>query len=155
MEPENNVIKRKLYRSRGDRIIAGVCGGLGEYFTIDPILVRLIFVLLAIMGGHGVLLYLLLAIIVPLEPGENVDVNRKEKIKEFATGVQAGVQRVARDLKENRSWFSNPRHLAGSIILFIGFAALFSQMFPEYWLGWEVMWPVLLLLIGLYIIIGK
>lgn len=154
-QEENIVIKRKLYRSREDRIITGVCGGLGEYFTVDPILIRLVFVLLAIMGGHGILLYLLLAIIVPVQPGESVNVDRKGKIKEFAAGVQAGVQSVARDLKENKSWFSNPRHLAGSIILFIGLAAMFSQMFPEYWLGWEIMWPILLLFIGAYIIISK
>ena len=155
MDKEEVVVKKKLYRSRRDRIVAGVCGGLGEYFNVDPILIRLVFVLLSIMGGHGILLYLLLAIIIPVEPGEAISVDRAEKFKEFAAGVQAGVQSVARDLKENKSWFSNPRHLAGSIIMFIGLAALFSQMFPEYWLGWEVMWPVLLLFIGLYIIISK
>ena len=58
-------MQRKLYRSRNDSRIAGVCGGLGEYLDIDPTLVRLIFVLLALMGGHGVLLYIVLWLIVP------------------------------------------------------------------------------------------
>lgn len=58
-------MQRKLYRSRNDSRIAGVCGGLGEYLDIDPTLVRLIFVLLALTGGHGVLLYIILWLIVP------------------------------------------------------------------------------------------
>ena len=58
-------MQRKLYRSRNDSRIAGVCGGLGEYLDIDPTLVRLIFVLLALTGGHGVLLYIILWLLVP------------------------------------------------------------------------------------------
>ncbi len=56
---------KKLYRSDTNRKIWGVCGGLGEYFDIDPVLVRIIFVVLALSGGSGLLLYILLAILVP------------------------------------------------------------------------------------------
>jgi phage shock protein PspC (stress-responsive transcriptional regulator) len=50
-------------------MIAGVCGGLGKYLGIDPTLIRLVFALLVVFGiGSGILLYLILAIIVPLEP---------------------------------------------------------------------------------------
>ena len=59
---------KKLYRSRHDKFLAGVCGGLGEFLGIDPTLVRLIFVLLAILAGHGILIYLIMWIIVPPEP---------------------------------------------------------------------------------------
>jgi phage shock protein C len=59
---------RRLYRSRDERMIAGVCGGLGEYFSIDPTLVRVLFVVAAVVGGWGLLAYLLLLIIVPLTP---------------------------------------------------------------------------------------
>ena len=59
---------RKLYRSRSNRKLAGVCGGLAEYFTIDTTLVRVLFVVLAVMGGPGVLAYLLLWILVPEKP---------------------------------------------------------------------------------------
>lgn len=61
---------RRLYRSRTDLMIGGVCGGLGEYFAVDPTLVRLFFVLLTLAGGSGVLLYLLLWIIIPPRSGE-------------------------------------------------------------------------------------
>ncbi len=60
---------RRLHRSRTNRMIAGVCGGLGEYFNINPTLVRLLFVLLLIPGGvPGPLVYILLWILLPEEP---------------------------------------------------------------------------------------
>jgi phage shock protein C len=59
---------RKLYRSKTDRKVAGVCGGLAQYFNIDPTLIRVLFVVLAILGGSGLVLYLALWIIVPTEP---------------------------------------------------------------------------------------
>jgi phage shock protein C len=64
---------RKLYRSQNDRMIAGVCGGLGKYFHIDATLVRLIFIILLFLGGHGFLIYLIMWIIVPAEPQLIVD----------------------------------------------------------------------------------
>ncbi|MBZ0300933.1 MAG: PspC domain-containing protein [Anaerolineae bacterium] len=61
---------RKLYRSRHDRQIAGVCGGLAEYFNLDPTLIRLIFVLITFLGGPGLVLYIIMAIVVPEESDE-------------------------------------------------------------------------------------
>ena len=55
----------RLYRSTENKMIAGVCGGLAEFFGLDPTLVRLVFVILALLGGHGLLVYLILWIIVP------------------------------------------------------------------------------------------
>ena len=59
---------RKLYRSRTNRQVAGVCGGLAQYFNIDATLIRVLFVLLAVLGGSGLVLYLAMWIIVPKEP---------------------------------------------------------------------------------------
>lgn len=59
---------RKLYRSRNDVMLAGVCAGLAKYFSMDPTVVRLIFVLLLLLGGNGILIYLILWIIMPQEP---------------------------------------------------------------------------------------
>lgn len=63
-------VTKKLYRSRTERWLAGVCGGLGKYFGIDPTLVRVIFVLFALTFGSGFLIYLVLWIVIPLEPLE-------------------------------------------------------------------------------------
>ena len=59
---------RKLYRSKTNRQLAGVCGGLAEYFNLDATLIRVLFVLLAVLGGSGVVLYVAMWIIVPKQP---------------------------------------------------------------------------------------
>jgi phage shock protein C len=59
---------KKLYRSRTERWFAGVCGGLGNYFAIDPTLVRVIFVILSLTFGSGLLIYLVLWLLIPNEP---------------------------------------------------------------------------------------
>lgn len=58
---------KKFYRSRNDKVIAGVCGGLAEYFNMDPVLVRIGFVIFAIFGP-GLFAYLILALLVPEKP---------------------------------------------------------------------------------------
>jgi phage shock protein C len=59
---------RKLYRSTSDRKLAGVCAGLARYFNVDATLIRVLFVVLAVLGGSGLILYLALWIIVPKQP---------------------------------------------------------------------------------------
>ena len=59
---------RKLYRSKTNRVLAGVCGGLAEYFGLDATLIRVLFVLLAVLGGAGLVLYVAMWIIVPNQP---------------------------------------------------------------------------------------
>ena len=60
---------KRLFRSREERMLFGVCGGIGEYFNVDPTLIRLVFVALIFLGaGGGLLLYLVMAIIVPEKP---------------------------------------------------------------------------------------
>jgi phage shock protein C len=59
---------RKLYRSRTDRKLAGVCGGLAQYFNLDATLIRVLFIVLAVLGGAGLVIYLAMWIIVPNDP---------------------------------------------------------------------------------------
>jgi len=61
-------MKKRLYRSSDERMIWGVCGGIAKYFDVDPTLIRLIAVLTLFIGLIGILVYIILAIIVPLEP---------------------------------------------------------------------------------------
>ncbi|ADU27698.1 PspC domain-containing protein [Ethanoligenens harbinense] len=63
-------MEKRLYRSRTQRMLAGVCGGIAEYFNIDPTLIRLGWVIFACMGGTGVLAYIIAAIVIPLSPVE-------------------------------------------------------------------------------------
>jgi len=59
------MVKKKLYRSKKSRIIGGVCGGIGEYLKVDPVLIRLIWVVGALMWGAGIFAYLVAWIIIP------------------------------------------------------------------------------------------
>ena len=59
---------KKLYKSSTDKKIAGVCGGIAEYFNIDPTLVRLGWVVFCALGGSGILAYIIAAIIIPRNP---------------------------------------------------------------------------------------
>lgn len=61
---------KRLYRSRTDRMLAGVCGGIAKYFEIDPTLVRLFWLIATFAGGSGILAYIIAAIVIPLEPIE-------------------------------------------------------------------------------------
>ena len=61
-------LRKRLYRSRNDRRLAGVCAGIADYLGVDVSLVRIAWVLFAIAGGPGVLLYIIMAAIVPEEP---------------------------------------------------------------------------------------
>ena len=67
-EPTTMNTKRMLYRHPTDKVIGGVCGGIAEYFGIDPTVVRLIWALFSLMGGCGILAYIIAAIIIPRNP---------------------------------------------------------------------------------------
>ena len=61
-------MSKKLYRSRTNRMLAGVCGGLADYFGVDPTIVRILMVLFALAGGPGLILYIILMLIIPESP---------------------------------------------------------------------------------------
>ena len=68
VEGENNMSTKKLYRKPKDQMIAGVCAGLADYLGLDVSIVRLLFVLLFFFGGNGILIYVILWILIPVEP---------------------------------------------------------------------------------------
>ncbi|MBD3275768.1 MAG: PspC domain-containing protein, partial [Candidatus Marinimicrobia bacterium] len=101
---------KRLYKSRKDRVIAGVCGGVGEYFEIDPVLIRIIWALLAILGGSGIIAYIIGMIIIPERPKEDIP-------DDFE---------VEEERKNNRK---TSQTVWGIILIGIGLIVLFQQ-FP-------------------------
>lgn len=73
---------KRLYRARTQRMIAGVCGGIGDYYNIDPVVVRLIFVIFAFANGLGILVYLIGMIIIPEEPIPAAEATHERTSKE-------------------------------------------------------------------------
>jgi phage shock protein PspC (stress-responsive transcriptional regulator) len=84
MKGGKSVMKKKLYRSEKDHMIAGVCGGIAEYFDVDATLVRLLTGLSVILGGAGVVAYIIAWIIIPKNPEQFSDdkFDKKEESKE-------------------------------------------------------------------------
>jgi phage shock protein PspC (stress-responsive transcriptional regulator) len=93
----------KLYRSETDKIIGGVCGGLGEYLGIDSTVVRLVFVLLGLASGSGLLMYFILWIIMPTETTIDWEASEvaKEGVKEVKKNVKNAVKAVKKDVKSD------------------------------------------------------
>jgi len=125
---------RRLYKSRRDKMIDGVCGGIAEYLNVDPTIIRLVFVVLAFLGGTGVVLYLAGMILMPVNPAH------------LSVGVE-GYQR--REKNSGLLW--------GSILVVLGIVLLLSNLgvfaFYRVWeMSWGIVFAVLLILIGLAII---
>jgi len=146
-----------LYRSRADKILFGVCGGLAKYFDLDASLFRVLFVLLSLANGLGIIVYLAMAILVPLEPGEPVMVNRNEKIKEFAAEVGQKTKAFAAEINFDQSKKINSRNAIGIAIIAIGVILLLKQVAPFMidWINWRLIWPVLIILLGVYLVFMK
>ena len=135
--------RKNLYRSDTNKVIGGVAGGLGEYYDIDPTIIRIVFILLAVYGGSGIFIYLILWLLIPKKSQGHVDANKA--IKENLAEMQS----TARDLaKEN-----NSRKIVGIFLLVFGFVFLLDN-FGVIDLGsiWRF-WPVMLIIGGYLILV--
>lgn len=128
-----------LYRSRTDTMVAGVCGGLGQYLGIDPVVIRLFFVLLTLGGGSGVLIYLICWIVMPLE-GEA----QRTGVDEIAVQTRKlGAEMTA----AARTPHPQAALLIGAALMLFGTVALL-RTFGMPWVGWlelNTLWPLLLI----------
>lgn len=158
--------ERRLYRSRTDRMIWGVCGGLAKYFNIDPVLVRIIFVLLILANGLGVIVYIILAIVIPVEgskaatPRETTRENIKE-MKRTATEIGEEVRAAFATEKKTTEEKTEPddrkrqsQNLIGIVLVLVGILILMSTLNLFWWFRWGYLWPIILVIIGLIIIIN-
>lgn len=126
---------KKLFRSFDNNIIAGVCGGLAEYFQIDGSLVRIIFILLAIGGGSGLLIYLILWLVIPKE-------TEKEKEKSMTKEISARQDKKIKGKKIN---------ILGVVLILVGLVALWNQIFPKM-IDWDMFWPITFVFVGILLI---
>ena len=134
---------KRLYRSRTQKVIGGVAGGLAEYFNIDVILMRLLFVAIVLAGGSGVLIYIILWIVVPLEPYDHME----KKIKyERTFGNQS-----SENAKEQKS--NNRTFIIGVSLILLGLIFLLNSLFP--YLFSRDLWPVVLIFIGIMILVNE
>jgi phage shock protein C len=105
-------MERKLFRSRKNRMFLGVCGGLGEYYRIDPIMIRVIAVLITVVSSFlpGIIAYFILALIIPLE-GSRAG-STQEAFKENLADLQDSSKHLGDQFKKGKSseYAANPVH---------------------------------------------
>ncbi len=148
---------KKLYRSRTDRIIWGVCGGLANYFDIDPVIIRVVAVLLIFADGLGILAYIIMAIVVPLEgskaatPREVVQENI-EDIKTYAGEIRSTFERKEGGSADETGLRRRRSIFLGFLILAIAIIILLSNLGFFWWFHWGIFIGLGVLVIGLYII---
>jgi len=136
---------KKLYRSSTDKMVAGICGGLGEYLGVDPIVVRLVMVGLTLGGGSGVLLYIILAIIIPKEPTGTTEEEMTEtpKIK------------TKEDPSFDEATEGKGKNVLAVLVILAGIILLTNRIIPFNWFRWDLFWPVGLIMLGVYLIFRR
>ena len=133
---------KKLYRSRTDRMIGGVCGGLAEYFEIDSTLVRLIAIALTLAGGSGVLAYVIFWFVVP-QKALAQSVTDSDPANTTAPEPDDAV------INEKNTGII----LAGVILLVLGFIFLVGNFISFAWLSFHKLWPLVLIMVGIFILL--
>jgi len=156
-------MEKRLYRSRSDRMIWGVCGGLAKYFDMDPTIIRVIAVLSIFLGGVGIWGYIILAIVVPLEDSEaaepkdtvkeNVE-EMKETARELGHEIQSTLKGEEGESEEMRTIQHRRRNLLGIILIVLGVFFLLGSFNVFWWFNWHYLWPLVLVAIGVLIIVG-
>ena len=123
--------RREIRRSRADRVLGGVAAGSAHYFGIDPVLVRLGFVLLTIAGGSGILLYLIAWLIIP----EEAEGEERAPVRSTGPALDAATTRL----------------VLGGALIAIGGIMLASRFIPYFS---RVFWPLVFVVAGAAVIMG-
>lgn len=128
---------KRLFRSYDNKMLGGICGGLAEYFDVDPSVMRILAVIsLFISGGMTILVYIVAWVIIPLnEPGQP----STEKAKAVP---------VKRDDSPRLSPWTT--YLPGLALIFFGSVLLIREHW--FWFSWAEMWPIILIAVGLIMI---
>ena len=145
-------MKKKWYRSRKDKMIGGVCGGIGEYFDVDPTIIRIIAVV-GLFAGAGILAYIVLWIVVPEEPyipeskAQKTETAGQQDTESNGTTAETGTEEQATadqpvEPKRNRTG------IFGGILVILGVLLLIDNF-----VTFHAFWPLLLILLGVGILL--
>jgi len=148
-------MKTRLMRSRTDRMVGGVCGGLAAYLRIDATVIRLLFVLMALGSGAGVFIYLVLWFVLPSEgvsESASLDANIRASAEEIAERARSlGADLRSQDSDANRRGLM----VVGAGLILVG-AVVFLNNLNIPWLAWlkvDLLWPLALVAAGVLVIV--
>jgi phage shock protein C len=135
-------VNRRLYRCRENRVIAGVASGVAEFFGLDPTLVRVLWFLSIFFGGVTILVYIGLAVIVPLEPGLAGEAMH-------STGAVGEAEAHRHGRADSGRWAT----FFGIALILLGGLALVGALLPDVH-AWRYLWPVFIIGIGAVLVVG-
>lgn len=161
-------MQKRLYRSRTDSMIGGVCGGLAPYFDVDPVIVRIAFVVIAMIEGVGVVAYVIMWLVVPLEPAEGAEAPAAASEETVKTGakemahkakqVGEGIGQAAGRVAERAGTEPDRSALVGGIVLVaIGLFFLARNLgVPVFtWMRPHLIWPAILIVLGIVLLLRR
>lgn len=138
-------MRKRIYRSETDKVIGGVCGGMGDYFSIDPTWIRILFVLSIFANGIGLIAYIIGWIVIPAQ---------RESTAEATVVTEEGGVNTQTAQASAKAMTNGRKHglgfLPGIILIVLGMIFLFDRLF--YWFDFDYIWPMVLIGIGAILI---
>lgn len=134
----------RLTRSDGDRVIAGVCGGIANYLEVDPVFVRLAFLVLLFASGIGLIIYFTLWVVMPRDESIVIgDGSTQDKGTDVTNKVSTGVSRLSRP------------GTVGVILLVLGGYLFLGRLGLLGWLDGAIFWPLMIIGVGIYLLLKR
>lgn len=130
-------MEKKLQRNMRNRVIGGVCGGIANYFGMDATLLRLLFAFMILFAGTGFWLYIILWIVMPAG-----------NLQPVSDGVETFVSENEGQPKANKGGL-----VFGLILIGLGALGLLHRFVPAF--NWQMLWPIILIVLGIVLIIPK
>ena len=145
----------RLYRSRTDRFLGGVCGGIGKYLGIDPTIIRLVFLVLLFTQGFGFLIYIILWILLPVEGGAETSTGSVgDRLGEGVKGVGEDIRNVAQTPHPQAGlWFGLGLIVLGVILFAERLGEMLGLGWLTQWVNWSTLWPILIIVLGVALIL--
>jgi phage shock protein C len=145
---------KRLYRSKTNKVITGVCGGIAEYIAIDPVIVRLLWIAISFAFGTGILIYIIASIIMPEKRSDSINGEDEDS----TVNQHAGDDFSAESFEaQSAEWRETPKYdkgrtrmVLGIVLVLIGLLALTKEFFN--WLDFKLFWPVVLVIAGALIL---
>lgn len=144
-------MKSQFIRPKEGRIIGGVCAGLADYFNIDVVIIRLIFVVMLVSGGAGAVVYIILLIVMPEEDGKSYADSIKNEVKgEKKEKVRKDLESSAKEIKKSiKEGHGNT--IFAYLLIMLGALLLVGNLFPK--MSFDKVWPLYLVVIGIIILL--
>lgn len=143
-------MKNRLYRSEKNRILGGVCGGLGEYLNIDPLFIRIFFIIWTVLGEFSVLIYLILWVVVPNKTGSDAG-------ERFSSSELGSRIRMVADEFRMIVHQPSPELITYAGVGLIGWGVYYLlRRFGFPWFAWDYtayLWPALLIIAGIFVLV--